>query len=56
MMGSDKDHGRSKIPSAEDWGRSSKVGYSVTGRSRGRVTLCVVLTLHKEMRSACFLV
>jgi hypothetical protein len=32
------------------------VGYSVAGRSRGQVTLCVVYTVHKEMRSADFLV
>jgi hypothetical protein len=32
------------------------VMYSVAGRSRGRVTLCAVYTLHKETRSACFLV
>jgi hypothetical protein len=31
-------------------------GYSVAGRSRGRVALCVVCTVHMEMRSAGFLV
>jgi hypothetical protein len=30
----------------------AQVGYSVAGRSRDRVTLCVVCTMHKEMRSA----
>jgi hypothetical protein len=32
------------------------VGYSVAGRLRGRVTLCVVCTVHKDVRSAGFLV
>jgi hypothetical protein len=32
------------------------VGYSVVGRSRGWVMLCAVSTVHKEMRSADFLV
>jgi hypothetical protein len=34
----------------------AQVGYSVAGRSRGRVTLCVVCTVDKEMRSVDFLV
>jgi hypothetical protein len=34
----------------------AQVGYSVIGRSRGRVTLCAVRTVHKETRSTCFLV
>jgi hypothetical protein len=34
----------------------AQVEYSVAGRSRGRVTLCAVHTVHKETRSACFLV
>jgi hypothetical protein len=34
----------------------AQVSYSVAGRSRGRVTLCAVCTMHKEMRSTCFLV
>jgi hypothetical protein len=34
----------------------AQVGYSVVRRSRGRVTLCVVCTVHKEMSSADFLV
>jgi hypothetical protein len=33
-----------------------QVGYSVARRSRGRVTLCVVCTMHKETRSMGFLV
>jgi hypothetical protein len=32
------------------------VGYSVAGRSRGRVALCAVYTVHVEMRSTSFLV
>jgi hypothetical protein len=34
----------------------AQVGYSEAGRSRGWVTLCVVCTMHKETRSAGFLV
>jgi hypothetical protein len=34
----------------------TQVGYSVVGRSRGRVSLCEVYTVHVEMRSVCFLV
>jgi hypothetical protein len=34
----------------------AQVGYSVTGRSRGWVTLCSVCTMHKETRSTGFLV
>jgi hypothetical protein len=34
----------------------AQVGYSVARQSRGQVTLCVVRTMHKEMRSAGFLV
>jgi hypothetical protein len=30
----------------------AQVGYSVAGRLRGWVTLCVVYTMHKEMVSA----
>jgi hypothetical protein len=33
-----------------------QVGYSVAGRSGGRVTPCAVYTVHKETRSANFLV
>jgi hypothetical protein len=33
-----------------------QVGYSVAGRSRGRVTPCAVCTVHVETRSAGFLV
>jgi hypothetical protein len=32
------------------------VRYSVAGRSRGQVTLCVIYTVHKETRSTSFLV
>jgi hypothetical protein len=34
----------------------AQVGYSVAGRSEGRVTLCAVCTIHVEMRSVGFLV
>jgi hypothetical protein len=34
----------------------AQIRYSVAGRSRGCVTLCVVCTVHKETRSAGFLV
>jgi hypothetical protein len=34
----------------------AQVGYSVVGRLRGQVTLCVVCTMHEETRSAGFLV
>jgi hypothetical protein len=34
----------------------AQVRYSVAERSRGRVTLCVVYTMHMETRSASFLV
>jgi hypothetical protein len=34
----------------------ARVGYSVTGRSIGRMVLCVVYTVHVEIRSASFLV
>jgi hypothetical protein len=34
----------------------AQVGYTVVERSRDRVMLCAVYTVHKEMRSAGFLV
>jgi hypothetical protein len=34
----------------------AQVGYSVVGRSRGRVTPCAVCTWHVETRSVGFLV
>ena len=34
----------------------ARVGYSVAGRSRGRVALCSVCTVHVETRSTGFLV
>jgi hypothetical protein len=37
-------------------GMIAQVGYSVVGRSRGRVTPCAVYTMHVETRSAGFLV
>jgi hypothetical protein len=43
MACSDENRGRSKRPGAEDRGWS-QVGYSVAGRSRGRVAPCAVCT------------
>jgi hypothetical protein len=44
----------------ETWCRGSgmvtQVGYSVSGRSRGRVVPCAVCTCHAETKSASFLV
>jgi hypothetical protein len=34
----------------------TQVGYSMVGRSGGRVTLCVIYTVHVKTRSANFLV
>jgi hypothetical protein len=34
----------------------TQVGYSIAGRSRGRITLCMIYTVHVEMRSVDFLV
>jgi hypothetical protein len=34
----------------------AQVEYSVAGRSRGRVMLCAVCTVHVEMRSTSFMV
>jgi hypothetical protein len=34
----------------------AQAGYSVAGRSRGRVAWCAVCTVHVDTRSACFLV
>jgi hypothetical protein len=34
----------------------AQVGYSVAGRSRGRVAPCAICTWHMETRSARFLV
>jgi hypothetical protein len=55
MVGSNDDHGRSRRHGVEDK-RQVHVRYLVAGRSIGRVTLCAVCTVHKEMRSARFLV
>jgi hypothetical protein len=34
----------------------AQIEYSVAGRSRGRVTLCVICTVHEEMWSTGFLI
>jgi hypothetical protein len=51
-MGSNEDRGRSRRPGAEDRDGQAQVEYSMAGRSRGRVTLCAVCTVHKETMSA----
>jgi hypothetical protein len=56
MAGSDEYLGRSTRPGAEDRDDQAQVGYSVVGRSEGRVMLCTVCTMHRETRSADFLV
>jgi hypothetical protein len=38
------------------WDGQAQVRYSVARRSRSRVILCVVCTVHKEIRRANFLV
>jgi hypothetical protein len=56
MVGSDEDHDRSRRPGAEDrrwWSTGQVLGGQTIG---GRVTLCAVCTVHKEMRSTGFLV
>jgi hypothetical protein len=48
MMSSDENRGRSRRPGAERTGDGQAQGeYSVARRSRGRVTLCVICTVHK---------
>jgi hypothetical protein len=56
MADSDEDRGRvgDLVQRTEDG--QAQVGHSVVGRSRGWVMLCAVYTMHKEMRSAVFLV
>jgi hypothetical protein len=56
MADSDEDRGRSRRPGAEDRDGQAHVGYSVAGRSRGRVMLCAICTVHEETRNASFLV
>jgi hypothetical protein len=56
MVGSNEDRGRCRRPVARTKDDQTQVGYSVVARSIGRVTLCVIYTVHKEMRSAGFLV
>jgi hypothetical protein len=55
MLGIDKDHD-SRRPGAYERGWSSTDQYSRVGRSGGRVTMCVIYTVHKETRSVSFLV
>jgi hypothetical protein len=56
MVGNDEAQGRNRRLGAEDRDGQAQVGYLVAGRSRGRVTLCAVCTMYKEMRSMSFLV
>jgi hypothetical protein len=56
MVASDEDRDRSRRPCAEDRDGQAQVGYSVTGRSRGQVTLCAICIMHKETLSMRFLV
>jgi hypothetical protein len=45
MMASDKDRGRSRRHGVEDEDGQVQVGYSVAGRSGGRVTPCAIYTI-----------
>jgi hypothetical protein len=56
MVDSDEDRDRSRRLGAEDRGWLSTSRYLVAGRLRGRMTLCAVCTVHKEMRSTGFFV
>jgi hypothetical protein len=56
MEGSNEDPDKSRRPDAEDWDDQAQVGYSVAGRSGGRMMSCVICTMHMEMRSTSFLV
>jgi hypothetical protein len=56
MVGSDEDQDMSSRLGAEDRDDQTQFGYSVVERSRCRMTMCVVCTVHKETRSASFLV
>jgi hypothetical protein len=55
-VGSDEDRGRSRRPGAEDYEWSS-TGRVLGGWTIGRSSdACMIRTVHKEMRSMCFLV
>jgi hypothetical protein len=56
MVGSDEDLGRSMILVQKTGDDQAQVRYSVARRSRGWVMLCAVCTVHKEARSAGYLV
>jgi hypothetical protein len=56
IAGSDEDHGRVRDLIQRTRDGQAQVGYSVAGRLRGRVTLCVVCTVHEKTRSVSFLV
>jgi hypothetical protein len=56
MAGSDEDLGRTRRPVQRIRDGQAQVGYSMVGRSGGRMTPCVVCTVHKETMSPDFLV
>jgi hypothetical protein len=56
MVGSDEDLGRSMILVQRTGDNQAQVRYSVARRSRGWVMPCAVCTVHKEARSAGYLV
>jgi DNA-binding transcriptional regulator of glucitol operon len=49
-------HGVQRQGSWQGSGMVGQVGYSMVGRSRGRVALCAVYTVHVETRNTSFLV
>jgi hypothetical protein len=55
-VGSDKNRGRSRRLVQMIVDGQAQVRYSMVGRSRGQMTLCAACTMHKETRSADFLV
>jgi hypothetical protein len=56
MTDINEDPGMSRRPGVEDRDGQTQVGYLMAGRSGGQMTPCAVYTVHKEMRSAYFLV
>jgi hypothetical protein len=56
MASNDEDLGRSRRPGAEARDGQAQISYLMVRRSKGWVTSCMVSTVHKETRSASFLV
>jgi hypothetical protein len=52
MADSDEDLGRSRIPGADDRDGQIQADHSMVRWSGGRVTSCVIYTVHKEIKSA----